>query len=320
MNDDIIKAVCAAVVLGEGENYEPVHLEPREARQAIAAYHAALADRPVQEPVARVSDYRKSDGTTDFYVMIGKGESAISLNMHKIRGRAEYEAAEINHALTGSPKPEFSDFDLDTSPAAPQPAHGMSATDPAPAVNVVPLEWTARIGCDEFFSDTIVGRYEIGQIGKFIIATVRTVKEGQWEDEVFAHCLSVEKAKSAAQVDFARRVTSALFTQPPAPILRGISDDTVERVAKALALDMYPDTRWPRDEADANSGIDDRQGRHPISWHFANKCRSQARVAINVLAAAPETACEICGGRHDNDVLTDICTSCEARINEEGSP
>lgn len=33
-----------------------------------------------------------------------------------------------------------------------------------------------------------------------------------------------------------------------------------------------------------------------------------------------ETKCEICGGPHDNDVLTDICTSCEARINEEGSP
>lgn len=30
--------------------------------------------------------------------------------------------------------------------------------------------------------------------------------------------------------------------------------------------------------------------------------------------------CEICGGPHDNDVLTDICTYCEARINEEGSP
>lgn len=41
MNDDVISAVCAAVVLGEGENYEPMHLEPREARQAIAAYLSA---------------------------------------------------------------------------------------------------------------------------------------------------------------------------------------------------------------------------------------------------------------------------------------
>ena len=35
---------------------------------------------------------------------------------------------------------------------------------------------------------------------------------------------------------------------------------------------------------------------------------------------ACDTKCEICGGPHDNDILTDICTSCEARINEEGSP
>ena len=30
--------------------------------------------------------------------------------------------------------------------------------------------------------------------------------------------------------------------------------------------------------------------------------------------------CGICGEKHDNDLLTDICQSCEARINEEGSP
>lgn len=30
--------------------------------------------------------------------------------------------------------------------------------------------------------------------------------------------------------------------------------------------------------------------------------------------------CAICGEKHDNDLLTDICQSCEARINEEGSP
>ncbi|WP_225246527.1 hypothetical protein [Agrobacterium tomkonis] len=30
--------------------------------------------------------------------------------------------------------------------------------------------------------------------------------------------------------------------------------------------------------------------------------------------------CGICEGPHDNDMLTDICTDCETRINEEGSP
>lgn len=58
---------------------------------------------------------------------------------------------------------------------------------------------------------------------------------------------------------------------------------TVERVAEALALDMYPHARWPRDKKDADCGSSDRQGRQPVSWHFANKCRSQAHAAINIL-------------------------------------
>ncbi len=35
--DDMIEAICAAVVLGEDEDCKPVHLEPREARQALEA-------------------------------------------------------------------------------------------------------------------------------------------------------------------------------------------------------------------------------------------------------------------------------------------
>jgi len=62
---------------------------------------------------AFVADYLKSDGTTDYYVMIGSGVREMSLHMHRIRGRAEYEAAEINHVINGSPKPEFEDFDVD---------------------------------------------------------------------------------------------------------------------------------------------------------------------------------------------------------------
>lgn len=90
-------------------------------RMEVEAYHTDMdAERELREAaLAWVADYTKSDGTTDYYVMIGEGDRAMSLHMHSIRGRAEYEAAEINHALTGSPKPEFEDFDLDTPP--PQP-------------------------------------------------------------------------------------------------------------------------------------------------------------------------------------------------------
>jgi hypothetical protein len=66
-----------------------------------------------EKPPAWVADYRKSDGTTDYFVMIGRDGRETSLHMHRIRGRAEYEAAEINHALTGSKKPEFDEFDVD---------------------------------------------------------------------------------------------------------------------------------------------------------------------------------------------------------------
>lgn len=53
-----------------------------------------------------------------------------------------------------------------------------------------------------------------------------------------------------------------------------------------------------------------------------NGFRRWQRMLEADMAALPRihTVCGICGGRHDNDVLTDICTSCEARINEEGSP
>lgn len=35
---------------------------------------------------------------------------------------------------------------------------------------------------------------------------------------------------------------------------------------------------------------------------------------------AKEEKCAICGGKRDNDMLTDICKACETRIEEEGSP
>lgn len=51
------------------------------------------------------------------------------------------------------------------------------------------------------------------------------------------------------------------------------SEELVEKVAKALALEMYPDTRWPEDENDADYGVDDREGRYPMSWHYVQTCR-----------------------------------------------
>lgn len=48
LTEEMIQAICDAVVLGEDEDYKPVHLEPREAREAVAAYLSALW-RPISE-------------------------------------------------------------------------------------------------------------------------------------------------------------------------------------------------------------------------------------------------------------------------------
>lgn len=79
----------------------------------MAQFAGLSPDRLPLGVKAWVADYRKSDGTTDHYVMIGNDGREMSLHMHAVRGRAEYEAAEINHVLTGSPNPDFDDFDLD---------------------------------------------------------------------------------------------------------------------------------------------------------------------------------------------------------------
>jgi|SynMetStandDraft_1070027.scaffolds.fasta_scaffold22349_2 hypothetical protein len=43
--------------------------------------------------------------------------------------------------------------------------------------------------------------------------------------------------------------------------------------------------------------------------------------ALKRLGGKPSSQkCAICNGKHDNDVLTDICIDCEARINTDGSP
>lgn len=55
----------------------------------------------------------------------------------------------------------------------------------------------------------------------------------------------------------------------------------IEDFAKALALRVYPGTRWPRHEDDT---IDDRQGRHPVRWHYAEISRDLAKFAIDFLA------------------------------------
>lgn len=140
MNDDIIKAVCAAVVLGEGENYEPVHLEPREARQAIAAYHAALAARSSLEPVAWCQpNYEGKIHPRKFMVVYEDSEMGNAVFDNENEAREHFDKASVawNCYL----------FGLMPRSAAPQPVinptHSQVAgtpgllKDPAPADHVL---------------------------------------------------------------------------------------------------------------------------------------------------------------------------------------
>tara|TARA_Y100000588_G_scaffold303804_1_gene326416 strand:- start:437 stop:967 length:531 start_codon:yes stop_codon:yes gene_type:complete len=76
--------------------------------------------------------------------------------------------------------------------------------------------------------------------------------------------------------------------------------ERVERVAKAIAKDEYPESRWPDNAQDT---IEDWCGVFPVSWDYAQKCRKQARAAIAALTPTPQegdTTCQECG--RDNPV------------------
>lgn len=77
--------------------------------------NALLPDKAseVVGPSAYVAEFRKSDGVYDYYVMLKCADREMSIQLHHIKGRAEYGAAEINHILTGSPKPDFRDYDTE---------------------------------------------------------------------------------------------------------------------------------------------------------------------------------------------------------------
>lgn len=124
--------------------------------------------------------------------------------------------------------------------------------------------------------------------------------------------VSILVTRTPEELAAALDIPVSALKAPPVQHVSGVADDKIEQVAKALASNMYPDTRWPADEEDANSGVGDRQSRHPISWHFANVCRRQARAAVAAFAGTTEgsAVCPTCDdtgkeGRHS------ICRDCD---------
>jgi NTP pyrophosphatase (non-canonical NTP hydrolase) len=87
---------------------------------------------------------------------------------------------------------------------------------------VKPLEWTKRKGCDEWFADTVAGRYEVGQVGRGFIATLRNIGEtGDWDDTVLLRNAPAAVAKAAAQSDYETRILSTLQVQTSEAVATG---------------------------------------------------------------------------------------------------
>ncbi|RWO20709.1 hypothetical protein [Mesorhizobium sp.] len=88
--------------------------------------------------------------------------------------------------------------------------------DPAaPAVAVMGLVWESRPNSRDQFADTPCGQYAVGIVHGAYIATIRLIKDGQWDDEVFARGLCTRKeAKAAAQADYESRIRSAIASLP----------------------------------------------------------------------------------------------------------
>lgn len=91
-----------------------------EARYAELAWNAALTLRTVApgEIIVSVSEMNESNGNTWYSVMLSSEPGQKPWDCHqvysdKIKGRAEYEAAQLKHFLGQAEKPNILDFDTD---------------------------------------------------------------------------------------------------------------------------------------------------------------------------------------------------------------
>ncbi|TIN76719.1 hypothetical protein [Mesorhizobium sp.] len=104
-------------------------------------------------------------------------------------------------------------------------------SQPVPAVAVKGLVWASRPNSKDQFADTPCGRYAVGIVHGSYIATIRLIKDGQWDDEVFARGLCTRKeAKAAAQADYEARISSAL-----APATQAVPD-IVRPVCRVMTM------------------------------------------------------------------------------------
>lgn len=178
----------------------------------------------------------------------------------------------------------------------------------AGVVGVRDLEWQIHpLGKDEF-ADSICGRYEVGIVGGAYIATVRVMRNGQWDDDVIQRGICSKKdALAAAQADFATRILSALVPAEPATelvdaewkrqahILRDRVQELEEIIGKqSLAAPAEPATAGSGVVAIPRAWFDilgDQSKRNTAEWWSALESLQQKRVDM-LEGAAPQPASE----------------------------
>ncbi|MET4895774.1 hypothetical protein RN629_01210 [Sphingomonadaceae bacterium jetA1] len=100
-----------------------------------------------------------------------------------------------------------------------------------------------------------------------------------------------------------------MTTQTPDAVRE--ADPRVEIVAKALGLHRYPGgtgpinppTRWPLDPTDK---LDGRDGKVPLTWDFAEKCRADARVMLAALDSRAGDAAEGLADAQLKDAVSEL--------------
>ena len=113
---------------------------------------------------------------------------------------------------------------------------------PAPSVAVKALEWQSRGRKNgDTYANSVVGQYSVGDIWGEIKSLLRTIVDGQDDDQVLGVHGSFEDAKAAAQADYEARIRSALSAQ-----VQDVAETYADKIRKAAECLLSPDDNGSR--------------------------------------------------------------------------
>lgn len=120
MTDDELIAKAEKELASLTMCMSPDEVAKLEAHRLIALARIGASVMP--RPIVTVLEMKTSAGS-DHYVQVKCGTRSLTPYMSKIKGRAEYSAAEFEWLLNGGEKPRLGDWlDRTAEPALPKPA------------------------------------------------------------------------------------------------------------------------------------------------------------------------------------------------------